>query len=163
MRILEYRLSQKLPTIGICLGAQLIAAAAGARVFPGERGKEIGWAPLILTEGEKDNLLASVDTMPVLHWHGDTFDLPAGAKLLASTKQYQHQAFMIGTHTFGIQFHLEVQAQAIESWLIGHASEIGLTQGISVPQIRQGATRFADPLEEVSAKVINLFLSNIAE
>src|SRR5262249_51014029 len=108
LELLRACLQQRLPTVGICLGAQLLASALGARVYPGPH-KEIGWSPLSLTEaGAAGPLVALGAGLPVLHWHGDSFDLPAGATLLASTALYRHQAFALGPTILGLQFHPEV-------------------------------------------------------
>jgi GMP synthase (glutamine-hydrolysing) len=122
------------PVLGICLGAQLMARALGARVYPG-RAKEIGWKPLSLT-AEGQTLLGPLKNLPVLHWHGDTFDLPEGATNLASTPDCDHQAFTYGSHALAFQFHPEAQEKGFERWLIGHAAEIAATPGVSVPQLR---------------------------
>ncbi|OHY81516.1 glutamine amidotransferase, partial [Enterococcus faecium] len=84
--LLKQRLIDNKPTIGICLGAQLIAKALGAKVYAGHQ-KEIGWSTLQL-QSLQDNLLEALNNIPVLHWHGDTFDLPTNAKLLASSDLY---------------------------------------------------------------------------
>ena len=137
LRILEARLKAGRPVLGICLGAQLMAAALGARVYPAP-AKEVGWAPLSLTEAGKASVLRHIDGgVPVLHWHGDTFDLPAGATLLASTEVCPNQAFSYGPAALGLQFHLEVVPAEIERWLIGHACEIAaLKTGATVTSLR---------------------------
>jgi GMP synthase (glutamine-hydrolysing) len=140
--IVAARLKANRPVLGICLGAQLMARAAGARVYPG-RGKEIGWKPLTLTEAG-ETLLAPLKDLPVLHWHGDTFDLPDGAVNLASTDICDHQAFAIGRHALGFQFHPEAQIQGFERWLIGHAGEIAGTPGVSVAGLRADTARYAE-------------------
>jgi GMP synthase (glutamine-hydrolysing) len=117
--LITARLQAGRPLLGICLGAQLMAASLGARVYPGPV-KEIGWGALRDASG----VLAVCDDVPVLHWHGDTFDLPAGAVRLASTALYENQAFAIGSHALALQFHLEVAPHKIEPWLIGHAGEL---------------------------------------
>ena len=137
LRLLEARLKAGRPVLGICLGAQLMAAALGARVYPAP-AKEVGWAPVSLSAAGRESVLRHVDGgVPVLHWHGDTFDLPAGATLLASTEVCPNQAFGYGPAARGLQFHREVVPAEIERWLIGHACEIAaLKTGATVPGLR---------------------------
>lgn len=105
------------PVLGVCLGAQLLARALGARVFPGQ-GPEIGFGFVELTaEGKRDALFGpNGPSVPVFHWHGDTFDLPAGATLLASSVQYPHQAFRFGSCVYGLQFHIEPDSATWSAW-----------------------------------------------
>lgn len=131
---LRERLALRRPTLGLCLGAQLMASALGARVYPGA-AKEIGWAPVALTAAGEASCLAPLQGVPVLHWHGDTFDLPPGAELLAGTALTPHQAFGVGRHALALQFHPEADPSRIESWLIGHACELAQA-GIDVPALR---------------------------
>lgn len=105
------------PVLGVCLGAQLIAKALGARVYA-NAVKEIGWYPLYWTRAaEGDPLchgLASPET--VFHWHGETFDLPAGAELLAYSEACSSQAYRVGENIYGLQFHLEVTPEMVAEW-----------------------------------------------
>jgi GMP synthase (glutamine-hydrolysing) len=111
LKLLEMRLGANRPTIGICLGAQLMARALGARVYPTGL-KEIGWGPLILRPAGCESAIRHLgeDDTAMLHWHGDTFDLPAGATLLASTEICANQAFSWGRHALAFQFHPEATA-----------------------------------------------------
>lgn len=122
---LRRRLVAGRPTLGVCLGAQMIAAALGARVYPGPV-KEIGWSPLTLTGAGRMSALAALDgaSTSMLHWHGDTFDLPAGATLLAGSAAYPHQAFAWGGAALALQCHAEIDPARIERWLIGHTVEL---------------------------------------
>ena len=106
------------PILGVCLGAQLIAKALGARVFPNPV-KEIGWYPVHWTDAAAgDPLLHGLSgSDTVFHWHGETFDLPRGAELLASSELCRHQAYRVGTNIYGLQFHLEVTPEMIADWL----------------------------------------------
>jgi GMP synthase (glutamine-hydrolysing) len=117
------RLAAERPTLGICLGAQLMAAALGARVAPGP-AKEIGWGPVTLTPSGAASVLAALETAPVLHWHGDNCELPAGCERLALTTQCPVQAFYRTPSQLALQFHLEVDAARFERWLIGHTIEL---------------------------------------
>lgn len=95
------------PILGVCLGAQLIASSLGAKVYP-NAAKEIGWWPVRGKEGNHLTVeFCFPDTLEVFHWHGETFDLPPGARLLASSKACVNQAFAIGDSVVGLQFHLE--------------------------------------------------------
>lgn len=120
---IRQRLSCRRPLLGLCLGAQLMAAALGARVAPLPT-KEIGWAPVLLTAAAASSPLRHLAGLEMLHWHGDALDLPQGARLLASTPMTPHQAFSIGGFGLALQFHAEVDASKIEAWLIGHAAEL---------------------------------------
>ena len=101
------RLERRQPTLGICFGSQLVAAALGADVYAGPV-KEVGFDALALTETPAAAPLRHLEGVPVLHWHGDTFELPQGAELLASTERYPHQAFSVGREILALQFHAEM-------------------------------------------------------
>lgn len=148
LNLLELRLKADLPTLGICLGAQLMARALGAKVYPGST-KEIGWSPIELSQAGKDSPLAHLvtDCAPVLHWHGDTFELPAGATHLASSSKYQNQAFSSGKNVLGLQFHPEVTARGLERWWIGHACEIASTPDVTIANLRKDTAAYSSMLE----------------
>ena len=111
-------LTREAPVLGICLGGQLLAHALGATVSKASQ-PEIGWYPLRLTEAaRKDRLWAALPhSCPAFHWHGDTFDLPPGAALLASSELTPCQAFRSGINVYGLQCHLEITDALLERWL----------------------------------------------
>lgn len=149
------RIDRGLPTLGVCLGAQLIAAALGAAVEPTGR-IEIGYAPLTFAD-VSDNPLAMLGQVPVLHWHGDQFAIPDGARLLASTPGFPHQAFDYGPAVLALQFHLEADHDRIEQWLIGHAHELA-TNGIDPAAIRADAGRYGPQLADHAREVFAAWL-----
>jgi GMP synthase (glutamine-hydrolysing) len=158
--LLEARLRDGRPTLGLCLGAQLMAAALGARVYPGP-SKEIGWSALELTPAGRNHPLAALEGLPVLHWHGDTFDLPDGCDRLASTPLCLNQAFARGANVLGLQFHPEVMASRFEYWLIGHASELA-TAGIDPTRLREDARRYAKGLEKAGTEMLQKWLAGLS-
>lgn len=115
LRRLARRIDAGRPTLGVCFGAQMIAAAMGARVYPGP-AKEVGFHPLSFVDPASP--LRHLAHVPVLHWHGDTFDLPGDVELLASTPAYPHQAFRRGTNILALQFHAEMGLDPrFDEWL----------------------------------------------
>lgn len=151
---LRARIIEDLPTLGICLGAQVMAAALNARVYPGTAGAEIGWSAL--EPGAHSKELAAFGELlkaevRMLHWHGDTFDLPQGARHLAATSRYANQAFLWGENCLALQFHPEFDSASVEKWLIGHAYEIAHTPAISLFELRTDAERHG-PAAQIAAE-----------
>jgi len=160
LRLLERRLAASQPTLGICLGAQLIARAMGAPVYPGS-AKEIGWAPIELAPEGRQSPLSKLGAEPVLHWHGDTFDLPRGALRLASTAVTQNQAFACGPSILALQFHVEVEAANFERWLIGHTLEIAAVPNLSVGDLRRQAQSFSAATASRGAQMLREWIAGL--
>jgi GMP synthase (glutamine-hydrolysing) len=159
LRLLEQRLASNKPTLGICLGAQLMARVMGADVYAGN-GKEIGWSALELTPDGRNGPLAHLDGNPVLHWHGDTFDLPENTVRLASTEPYANQAFSLGANVLGLQFHAEVDPDGIERWLIGHASEMQ-NAGLDPVQIRSETLQHGANLRRNAGRLFGAWVTGL--
>jgi len=134
------------PIIGLCLGSQLLARALGAEVAKNPV-KEIGWSLVTLThEGQDDPLFAGVGSLlPVFHWHGDTFALPEGATLLATSTLCAHQAFRVGKCAYGLQFHVEVTPAMLPEWVRAYRREVEaeLPPGAGQRMIEQARTAAA--------------------
>jgi GMP synthase-like glutamine amidotransferase len=136
--LLREAVARDRPVLGICLGAQLLAAAAGARVYPNTRrtpdgavlaAREVGWGPVDFKVGTEPALAGMRPQEMVLHWHGDTFDLPRGAVPLASTRVCRNQAFRLGWRAYALQFHCELAAEDVAVWVREDAAYVRESNG----------------------------------
>jgi GMP synthase (glutamine-hydrolysing) len=157
---LAARIEAEKPILGICLGAQMMAAALGAKVAPGP-AKEIGWAPLTLTPAGQASVLAPLGASPVLHWHGDNCELPAKCERLASTLNCPVQAFARTPSQLALQFHLETEPARFESWLVGHTVELGKA-GFDPRKLREEARTLGPAARELGSKVLSAWLDAVA-
>jgi len=163
VRLIRKALEAEMPMLGICLGSQLIAKALGAKVRKNPE-KEIGWYDVSPTkEGHKDPLICNFSKKENLfQWHGDSFDLPSGAVLLASSKLCKNQAFRYGDNVYGFQFHLEVDEPMIERWLRipANKKEIEETGGkIDPDRIRNETHGSIENLKSLSDKTFSGFIN----
>ncbi len=155
------RLQANKPMLGICLGAQMMAAALGAGVAPGPV-KEIGWAPLTLTGEGRASVLGPLGVTPVLHWHGDNCELPKDCTRLASTEHCPVQAFTRTPSQLALQFHLETEPARFESWLVGHTVELGKA-GIDPRVLRSQVHELGPATRDLGAKVFAAWLDGVVE
>jgi len=154
------RLADRRPTLGICLGAQLMASALGARVAPMLR-KEIGFSALTLTETGEGGPLSHLADTPVLHWHGEAFETPAGAENLAATSACATQAFAMGPAILGLQFHPEAgELPAFERWLIGHSVEL-TGAGVDPAGLRRDGLAHGPALRRAGQSMLRAWLRGL--
>jgi len=152
------RLDRKAPILGVCLGAQLMAAAMGGKVVANPNGKEIGWSKLTLTPEGLTSPLRHLIDLNVLHWHGDMIEPPPHAVTLAATGITPCQAFLSGPSALGLQFHPEVTATGLERWLVGNCAELNAAK-IHIPPLRAENARHAPHLTAAVHAVISDWLT----
>jgi GMP synthase-like glutamine amidotransferase len=142
--------------IGICLGAQLIARALGAKVKP-MGYKEIGWFPVRREPIAQSTILAQIlpDQFEVFHWHGDTFELPADAQLLLSSEACHHQAFCLGDRVFGFQCHLETTPQLAQAILENCGDELDGSHFVQSPEDISALPAHFEPPNRILSRVID--------
>jgi GMP synthase (glutamine-hydrolysing) len=158
---LAERIAADRPTLGVCLGSQMIAAAMGAEVYPGPV-REVGFAPLSINAIGLGSPLRHLVDVPILHWHGDTFDLPDGVELLASTPAYRRQAFRRGPNLFALQCHPEMgEDPRIEAWL--EDEEYIASAGTSVDALRQQHDRHGPAAVSAGRSMIAEWLSALQD
>jgi GMP synthase-like glutamine amidotransferase len=160
--LLERAVERDFPTLGVCLGAQLLAAAAGARVYPnapsGSVVREVGWGAVHFTRSAAEEpVLEGLDAAEImLHWHGDTFDLPRGATLLASTLHCPNQMIRVKSRLFGVQFHPEVDEADILRWLEEDAEYVQGTLGPGgAARVAADTQRFMPRLREKGNRLLD--------
>ncbi|NNF16797.1 MAG: C26 family cysteine hydrolase domain-containing family [Gammaproteobacteria bacterium] len=159
IKLIQEALDRGMQVLGICLGAQLLARALGASVYPAER-KEIGWYPVEMSpQARMDPLLGACDASETLfQWHGDQFELPAGAKRLASSELCDTQAFAWMGQAYGLQFHMEVDEPLIERWLTvpQNVAELATVSDYIDPMaIRHQIPEFLPRMESLSHQVFS--------
>ena len=162
MRLIQDAVKSNLPVLGVCLGAQIVAAALGAKVERNPNGKEIGWHPIRLHDSAKDDRLmrALPATMTPFHWHGDIFELPPGAVSLASSDKTPCQAFRHGEKAYGFQFHLEVTRESVTAMADAFAKEL-IRENIAGDRMIAQADEFIPPIEKISSEVFSRWAAPI--
>ncbi|MBM4261355.1 MAG: hypothetical protein FJ145_07985 [Deltaproteobacteria bacterium] len=158
-RIIRAAIDDHVPTLGICLGAQLIAAALGATVYRGPV-KEIGWSPISITpHGQVDSLLGYLsESATVFQWHSDGFELPPGAIHLASSVNFKNQAFRIGKTIYALQFHLEVTPRMIVRWVDERSKELAQSPYVVPEKILSDTQNYAPTLKYYSERFLSEFI-----
>lgn len=159
--LIERALADGAPVLGVCLGSQLLAAALGARVYPADR-LELGWLPVTLAAGASDDPLlgAAPPAFTALHWHGDVFDLPAGATPLASSALTEHQAFRHG-RAWGLLFHLEATAAQVRAMTAAFPDDLARA-GVDPAKLVAAADALAARLEPVATGVFSRWAAQLA-
>jgi GMP synthase (glutamine-hydrolysing) len=163
LSLLQTLCARDRPVLGICLGAQLLARAAGARVYPNTR-PEVGWSPIRFLDVAGEPILQGLRERETLfQWHGDTFDLPPGAVHLAMTEVCAHQAFRIGTRQFGLQFHCEVGAKTIAGWVRDDADYVIAANGPdAAARIASDTARYLEEAERAGDRLLGNILATLS-
>jgi GMP synthase-like glutamine amidotransferase len=161
-RIIRAALDESVPILGVCLGAQLIAAVLGSRVYDGPV-REIGWHPISTTpHGQVDSLLGYLpENATVFQWHSQGCDLPPGAVCLAASTHYKTQAFRLGKLTYGLQFHLEVTPPMIERWIGERSKDLARTPYVSAEKIKADTRIYSQTLRYYAERFFAEFLRRI--
>jgi GMP synthase-like glutamine amidotransferase len=160
INLLTEALHRRVPTLGVCLGAQLLALAGGGEVTTGPAGPEIGWGTVQLNEAAAtDALLKGLPgELDVLHWHGDTFSLPSDAVNLGTSAVYSQQAFRCGLRAWGLQFHVEIGAAAVDAFLNSFGAD-ALAGGTTPDAIREDTPRALARLRPHQSRILARFAS----
>jgi GMP synthase (glutamine-hydrolysing) len=155
--LLTERLGARRPVFGVCLGAQLMASALGSRVYRGPTN-EIGYRAVEPTEAGRAGPLRHVAGVPMMQWHSDTFDLPAGTTRLAGSSAYGTEAFAIGSWALAVQFHPEVTAEMHDTWLASSGDELQ-SEGLDPHMLRHERDQHSDAMQSASRALFSEWLA----
>lgn len=157
--LLRERIDAERPTLGVCLGAQLIAGALGEKVYRGET-TQIGYRRVEPTEAGATSPIRHFDGVPVVQWHGDTFELPERATRLASSSDYSNEAFAIGDFALAVQFHPEVTDEMHETWVADGYNELD-EQAIDPEALRRDRELYSARMQEASRAAFSEWLESL--
>jgi GMP synthase (glutamine-hydrolysing) len=162
MKLIQDAIAQKRPVLGVCLGAQIVAAALGAKVDRNPAGKEIGWHPVRLEAAARDDRLMRglPDEFTPFHWHGDIFELPSGAVSLASSEKTPCQAFRYGDDVYALQFHFEVGSENVAAMAAEWPRELE-KEGIAGDRMIADCGRYLPALEAMAEQVFGRWAAPI--
>lgn len=160
--IIKARLDADKPTLGICLGSQLMAAALGARVYKGEQGLENGWRAVRVNDAGRNSPARHFDESltKVMQWHRDTFTPPPGAVLLAGNDLYAHQAFSVGKNAIALQFHPEVTEDILADWFVSFAAD-AYTGKVDVEALRRETAQNLPLMKKQTQLFLNEWLDQV--
>ena len=159
IRLLAARIDAEAPIFGVCLGAQLLAKTLGAAVRRGPR-KEVGWLTVEPTAAGATSPVRHFAGVPTVQWHGDTFDLPEGVERLATSPQYENQAFGRGEWLLAVQFHPEVTDEIHEDWLREWGDELP-EYGLDRERLREERATYGPRAQAASAALLGEYLSGL--
>ena len=161
IELLRQRIAAEAPIFGVCLGAQMLADALGGRAYRGPR-KEVGWLGVDVTDAGEASPVRHARGIRFVQWHGDTFDLPEGVELLASSPAYENQAFRVGDWLLAVQFHPEVTPAIHEDWLAAWGEELP-EYGLTVERMRELQVACGPAAEAASEAILGEFLDGLGQ
>lgn len=158
--LLRERIAAERPIFGVCLGAQLLAESLGGSAYKGP-STEVGYLQITPTDAGDNSPVRHFRGVPVVQWHGDSYELPAGVTTLASSAQYSNQAFAIDEWLLAVQFHPEVTAEMHEDWVQRWGAELP-DHGLTPDGLRADRAKYSDDMQRASRALLGEYLDGLA-